>query len=60
MIYFMFTLLAAFGIGFTCMAWYLGLFRDFFSSTKAYNVNMFIFLCFVLYMGVWSQTMYIS
>lgn len=55
MMYYMFSLLAAFGIGFTGMAWYLGLFRDSFSSKRVYNVNMFIFLCTCVYMGVWAQ-----
>jgi hypothetical protein len=60
MMYFIFTLLAAFGIGYVGMSWYIGNFKEYFSSSKTYNVNMCIFLCFCMYMGVWAQTMLIS
>lgn len=56
MIYILFVLLAAFGIGFVGMSWYLGTYREYFTSSRTYHVNMFIFLSFALYVGVWARS----
>lgn len=56
MIYLLLSILAAFGIGYVSMSWYLGTYREYFSSSRAYHVNMFIFLSFILYVGVWARS----
>lgn len=60
MINFIFSLLAAFGIGFVGMSWYLGTYREYFSSKRVHDINMFVFMCFCLYIGVWANTVLIS
>lgn len=60
MMYCILTLLAAFGIGYVGMSWYIGNYSEYFASRRTYNVNMFIFLCVCIYIGTWSRTMLIS
>lgn len=56
MINFIFSLFAAFGIGFVGMSWYLGTYLEYFSSKKMHDINMFIFISFFIYLGVWARS----
>lgn len=56
MIYFLLTLLSAFAITFTGMSWYLGTYRECFSSSRVYHINMFIFISFFIYLGIWARS----
>lgn len=55
MMYFIFSLLASFGIGFIATLWYNGIFEEYFSSRKVYNLNMLAFIGVCLYIGVWAN-----
>lgn len=57
MFYILISLLAGFIIGYIGMSWYLGMFRDRFNSSRAYHVNMFLFLAVAIYFGTWARMM---